>query len=301
VGLLDPLVPRLQAINLLSRRLLWPGFRPEPYLKVADLERALAVSTSDAVLLEQEEIVLRNILALADFRVDELMRPRTQITTYRAPVALADLGEKMPRSGYALVTEGDSDEIAAAVPLRTFAALPANHIERLAEPVVYVPWSTSVAAALDQMRLQDRRVAVVVNELGETLGVVTYEDILDNIFRRSASRSEQLLNRQPIREVTPGVWHVTGMTSLRRLARYFDLHRKPGNTATVAGVMQERLGRFPDVGDECHWAGFRLRALEIPEHGQLLVELCKAPDAAAPESSARKLRPKTAAEPEGSP
>src|SRR2546423_302428 len=56
VRALDPLAPAFETINLLSRRLLWPSFEPEPFLEVSDLERAVAMSTSDAALLEQEEV-----------------------------------------------------------------------------------------------------------------------------------------------------------------------------------------------------------------------------------------------------
>ena len=275
VRALDPLLPILKTANLLSRRLLWPSFRPEPYLEVADLERAVTLSTSDAALLEQEETVLHNILALSDFRVDELMRPRTQVMSFRPPISLSDLQGKLPRSGYILVTETASDEIASAIHIKSLSVIPEERLESLSEAVAYVPWCTSVADALDEMRLRDRRVVVVVNEYGETIGIVTYDDILDNIFSQKASRSERLLNRQSIREVSSGAWQVTGMTSLRRLARYFDIDRKPGKTVTVAGVMHETLGRFPAVGDECRWGGFLLRVIEAAEHGPLIVEMTK--------------------------
>jgi putative hemolysin len=268
-----PILPVLRTLNLLSRRLIWPTFRPEPYLEVADLERAVSLSTSDAALLDQEETVLHNILALSEFRVDELMRPRTRVLSIRPPVRLADLGSSLPRSGYALVTEPDSDEVTAAIPLRSLHDVPDEHLERLAETVAYVPWCSSVAAALDEMRRHDRRVAVVVNELGETIGIVTYDDILDSIFSSAASRSERLLDRQAIHQAASGVWHVTGMTSLRRLARHFDIPRRPGKTATVAGLLHEMLGRLPQVGDQCRWAGWRFRVLDAPDRGHVLVEL----------------------------
>src|SRR5262245_3976743 len=86
VRALDPLVPLLTTVNVLSRRLLWPSFRPEPFLEVTDLERAVALSTSDAALLEQEEVVLRNIVALSEYRVDEMMRPRNQVLAFRPPI-----------------------------------------------------------------------------------------------------------------------------------------------------------------------------------------------------------------------
>jgi CBS domain containing-hemolysin-like protein len=190
----------------------------------------------------------------------------------------------MPRSGYVFVTEPNNDEIVAAIPLAQLAEIPERHLDRPAEPVGYVPWCTSVAAALDKMRRDDRRVMVVVNERGETIGIVTYDDILDSIFTRTASRSARLLDRHPIREAEPGVWHVTGMTSLRRLTRLFNIPRRPGKTVTVAGVLQESLGRLPRAGDECRWADFRLRVLEAPEHGQLLVELTQVPEKAEEET-----------------
>ena len=276
VRALDPVLPILRTANLLSRRVLWPRFHPEPYLEVSDLERAVALSTNDAALMEQEEAVLQSIVSLSEIRVDELMRPRTQITCRRPPVALADL-ERMPRSGYLLITEPDNDEVAAAVPLKYLADVPDEHLERFSEEVTYVPWCTTVAAALEEMRRQDRRVVVVLNEYGETIGIVTFDDILDTVFSESPSRSARLLNQSPIRSVAAGVWHVTGMTSLRRLTRSFQMDRKPGKSNTVAGVMQEALQRVPALGDHCDWAGFRLEVIDVSPQGQLLVEMRRLP------------------------
>ena len=77
--------------TLLSHRLLWPNFEPEPYLHIRDLERAVRLSGADAALVEQEQRVLESIVLLSDIRADELMRPRTQFVSYRPPVTLADL------------------------------------------------------------------------------------------------------------------------------------------------------------------------------------------------------------------
>ena len=277
VRALSPVLPVLRMANVLSLRVLWPGLRPEPYLRVGDLERAVELSTSDAALLEQEQTILQRIVLLSEIRVDELMRPRTQLRSFRPPVSLADLEGRMTPSGYMLVTEPDSDEVAAALDLQSLSSIPASHLERHAEAVVYVPWSTNVAAALESMRHHGRQVAVVVNEFGETIGVLTFDDILDTIFTRAPSRSERLLKRMPIRPHAPGVWHVTGMTSLRRLTRYFDVEPPPSKSITVSGVMQETLERFPRKGDRCRWGPFELTVLDVPERGQLLVELTLEP------------------------
>ena len=273
VRLLSPVLPGLHLANLLSRRLLLPRFRPEPYLRVGDLERAVRLSTSDATLLEQEQRVLQNLVLLSEIRAEELMRPRIQFFSFRPPVSLADLKGRMPRSGYLLVTEPDSDEVAAAIPLRSLWSIPGEHLEQHAEAVVYVPWCTTVAEVLEVMQRQDRQVAAVVNEFGETIGILTFDDVLDTIFSRSPSRSQRLLERMPIRQVSPGTWHVTGMTSLWRLVRHFNVERPASKSVTVAGVVQEVLQRLPQPGDQCRWGPFQLQVLDVPERGQLLVEL----------------------------
>ena len=155
-------------------------------------------------------------------------------------------------------------------------------LDRQAEPVFYVPWCTKVADALEAMLGRRGHVAAVVNELGETIGILTFDDILDTIFSGTPSRSERLLRRAPIRRIAPGVWHVTGLTSLRRLARHFHVERPPSKSVTVAGIIQEVLERFPQPGDECRWGPFRFRVIDAPLRGQLLVELTMAETGEAP-------------------
>jgi putative hemolysin len=278
VRVLDPVLPVFRIANLLSQRLLWPNFEPEPYLQVSDLERAVDFSTSDPTLVGQEHAVLQGLVSLSAIRVDELMRPRSRIRVFHPPISLADLDGWLPESGYLLVSEPQSDEVASAVRLLGLPHLPDEGLEHLAMPVAYVPWSTTAATALEVLQRGRRQVAAVINEFGETIGIVTLDDLLDTIFNPAASRSERLLKRTPIRQVSPGVWHVTGMTSVRRLVRHFDADRLESKSVTVAGVIQEVLERFPQPGDECRWGAFRFKVLEAPDTGRLLVELTLASD-----------------------
>jgi CBS domain containing-hemolysin-like protein len=275
VRVLDPVLPVLRLINLVSQRVLWPSFKPEPYLRVGDLERAVKLSTSDAALVEQEQRVLQSIVSFSEIRADELMRPRTRFLTFRPPVSLSHLQGRMPPSGYLLVTEPESEEVAAAIALRQLSNLPIERLEEFAEAVVYVPWCTTVAEALEAMQRGKRQVAAVINEFGETIGILTFDDILDTIFSPASSRSERLLKRAPIRQVGRGVWHVTGMTTVWRLVRHFHVDRPAGKSVTVAGIVQEKLERLPDPGDQCQWGPFHFKVIDVPERGQLMVELTR--------------------------
>jgi len=269
----DPLMPMLRIAMTLSQRLVWPKFSSEPYLHISDLERAIELSTDDAQLVEQERAMLQNVVLLSSIRAEEWMRPRTQFVSYRPPIALADLKGSMTPSGYLLVTEHDSDELALSLNLRNVSELPQEGLEHLAQEIGFVPWCATVGDALDMMLRHDYEVIAVVNEYGETIGVLTFEDVLDSVFTFNPSRSKRLLDRNPIHPLSPNVWLVAGVTSLRRLSRLLNLELPSSKSVTVAGVLQETLQRLIQDGDECDWGPFHFRVLEAPERGHAIIEM----------------------------
>jgi CBS domain containing-hemolysin-like protein len=203
------------------------------------------------------------------------MRPRTLYRSFTPPVALDDLEGEPPQSGYLLVTEADSEEIVGAIPLKLLSTIPRFHLENFATPVVYVPWSASVATVFDHLNAEDCEVAAIINEFGETVGIVTLEDLLQNVFEDESSRSARLLATASIQEMGENLWHVTGMTSLRRLGRTFEIELPKSKNTTVAGIAQEVLQRMPEAGDVVDWPPFRFRVLEAadPQRMVLAMEL----------------------------
>jgi putative hemolysin len=273
VRLFRPLAPAFSAINLALRRVLLPNFQKEPYLELADLEQAITISTGDEELAAQERTALANIVQLSELTAEELMQPRTLYRTFTPPVSLEDLGGEFPKSGYLLVAEKDSEEIAAAIPLKLLSTIPRNHLEHFATPVVYVPWSASVATVFDHLNAEDREVAAIINEFGETIGIVTLEDLLQTVFEDESSRSARLLETASIRQVGDNRWQVTGMTSLRRLSRTFEVTLPKSKNTTVAGIAQEVLERLPEAGDVIDWPPFRFRVLEYNDPYLMTLEL----------------------------
>lgn len=273
VRVIDPMMPVFAAANNLLQRVFLPNFEREPYLEISDLERAIELSNSDAQLAALEQSALRNIVLLSELPAEELMRPRNQYKVFAAPVHLDQLEGELPPAGYMLITDDESDDISAAIPLKQLSVIPRHHLEKFAQPVVYVPWCATVASILDELRRQERDVAAVVNEYGETIGIVTIEDVLETIFEEQSSRSARLLATSSIVPVAPDRWHVTGMTNLRRLSRHFDVPLESSRSVTVAGILQEELQRIPVEGDELVWSGFHFRVLEAGDAGAVKVEL----------------------------
>lgn len=277
VRALDPVMPLLRMVNLASKRLLFPQFEAEPYLELNDIERAITLGTKDAELAEQEKNVLQNIVALSQIQVQEIMRPRLQYETFQPPISLADLAGRLTPSGYVMVTGDDGDEIVSAIPLKHLPAIPANNLQYYAEKVAYVPWSASVAAALEETRRLKRNIAVVISEHGDSIGIVTVDEMLETALHQNTSRSERILNTTSVVTLESNMWVVTGMTTLRRLRRRLGVELPASKCVTVAGVLQEQLQRLPQTDDVVQWGRCTLTVEQAPERGQLSVRvtLCK--------------------------
>ncbi len=273
IQLVSYVTPFLDRVNTISRRILWPGFEPEPYLDSDDLEKAIEISGADRAIVRQEQAALRNMVELSSIRVDEWMRPRTQFRVFRPPVSLADLNQQVPEGDYVLVAESDNDEIASAIRLDRFRELPNSNLEALANPVVYLPWCSTVADALQSMNTDEREVTVIVNEYGETIGVLTIEDILETVFVYSPSRSKLLLDKNPLHPIDENRWVVAGIMSMRQLARRLNVEIPRTHSITVAGVIQETMQRMANVGDECTWGPFHFRVIDMAGLGCIAVEL----------------------------
>ena len=300
--IVGPIIPLLERINLLSQRLFCPNLKPEPYLRVSDLERMIdlaprrkkssANTEPSATLLRREQQVLRNIVSLSDATAEEMMRPRTRLRLFKPPVTLASLQGSVPPGGYLLITEPDTDEIASAIALDRYigghiVSLAQQHVTALpcdggtemiawneqSNPVVFVPWRMKASHVLETLQKEKKEVAAVVNEYGETIGILTFDDLVYSIFALVPSRSRLLFNQAPVRRNGEGRWLVSTMTTLRRVARYFHVELPEHEPSTVGGILEEMLERFPQEDDRCDWGPFHWHVLARTESGIFDVEI----------------------------
>lgn len=278
IRVLDAFLPLIRVANEASRRLLWPGLKPEPYLELADLDRAVELSTYDAALFEHESQVLRNIIQLSDIRVEEWMRPRTQYRTFQPPIRLEQLGGERTPSGYMLVSDRTGREIVAAIDLRQLHMRDRDNLEAHKQPLVIIPWCATMADALRKLTARNRRVAAVVNEFGETVGILTWEDIFEAMLQVQSAKSHRELARAEAHQQADGKWVATGMTKLRKLERLLGRRLSETNNLTVGGIVQERLHRIPEVGDVCQVDDLSIEVIEAGLRGEILVRISQVAD-----------------------
>ena len=275
VKLFDPLAPTFESVTRSLRRVFWPEIKREQYLHPEDLEQAIKNSAGNNSVLRQERLVLHNILDLSEIPVEEVMRPRGTYRAVAAPVHLSDLADTPIPADYLVILAEEGDNVIGAVPLASFTVLAKNNLENAAEEVIHIPWCAPVAQVLQRLEDAALSLASVVNEFGETIGVVTYEDIVDSILSAEPSRARRVLQRDPVQSKDANTWHVDGMTSLRYLSRRLDIDFEPevDGQVTVAGVFHQQLQRIPEVGDRCQWQNFELSVLEQTSRQQFVVHV----------------------------
>ncbi len=273
--LLDPVIPVLDRCARALRRMFWPHVRRETQLSQDDLERALDLSAALGHDMQAEEQhVLHNILDLSEIHAEELMRPRRHCVTvqpHQQPDSVRLLN--LVGTDYLLVQRRGGTEILGVVPLDFLDHRPGLTFAELAQPVVYVPWCATAAQVLTELETRYRRVAAVVHEHGDLVGLLSWEDLMAGIVSEAPSRTRRVLQREPLIEIDTNRFHVEGLVTLRYLAARLRVSLTPEDETlyTVAGLFQNRLTRIPERGDQVTWHGWTLTAIDVTDRGLVRV------------------------------
>ncbi|GAA4456046.1 CNNM domain-containing protein [Novipirellula rosea] len=262
VKIVGPVLPLVKTTNLAVSRLIWPSFRPEPEIDLADIERAIELGTDDAALLQRERIVLSGLVEMAEIRVAELMRLRSKLQLYTVDEVHQILSQDQPLNGYVLITDTDGQSINAAISVRLLRPSQIDDLANAMEPVIYVPWSARVSQVLDQLNDDDRSVAVVVNEFGEVIGAVTIDDILQYVFASRHTHEMDTIGEATIQMLEENHYRVHGSASARALAKRLGIETVEEGVTTVAGLIQRHNERLPRVGDRAPLDRYTLEVVE---------------------------------------
>jgi putative hemolysin len=273
VRIFDPFAPALRATTSALRRIFWPTVTQEKYLESDDLEQAIDNSAGDKFVIRQERQVLHNILDLAEIPIEEIMRPRGSYRAACPPVRLEDFSSTELPVDYLIVLNENGEDVEGTVRLNEFSSLNRDELTEEFQPVSHVPWCATAAYVLHLLETTDCKVASVVNELGEAVGIVTYEDIVDTILAPAPSRARRLLKREPVVKVGPDEYHVDAITSLRYFCRQVGLEYQGevDGQFTIGGLFHDTLERIPELNDVCEWRGFRLQVIETANRGNFRV------------------------------
>lgn len=223
---------------------------------------------SGALGLSRAELI-ENIFSFSKRTVKEVAIPRNKVVFFDLRRSLAenlDLARSSPHTRIPVV-EGDLDHVVGVVHLKELLWALHDHgqdldLRALARPAFLVPEMRLIQDLLLDFQKQKQHLALVVNEHGGTDGLVTLEDILEELVGEIQDEFDrEVIN---LRRTRGGAWLAQGMVTLEQLEDHLDLHLETvADSVSLGGFFQEKLGRILRVGDELRLQGWRIRVLEM--------------------------------------
>jgi len=215
-----------------------------------------------------EREMVRSVFELGDTIVREVMVPRTDMVFIEADKTVEQALSLALRSGFSripVVGENEDDVVGIAY-LKDIVAWSHDHpgadatekVTTAIRPASYVPDSKPVDELLRQMQAQRNHVAIVIDEYGGTAGLVTIEDILEEIVGEITDEYDN--ERPPVEWLSDGSARVTARLSVTELEELFGVALGVDDVETVAGLLAHQLGRVPIAGSTATVHGLRLTA-----------------------------------------
>ncbi|MEU7632505.1 hemolysin family protein [Nocardia sp. NPDC049220] len=250
------------------------GVEPAEELRSArspqELGSLVRTSALRGALDQRTAQVMDRSLQFGERSAEELMTPRVKIEALDKLDTIADLIDATSRTGYSRfpVIDGDLDNTLGFVHVKQAFTHPASvrrstPLQLLARPVPIVPASLDGDEVLERIRADGMQVALVVDEYGGTAGLVTMEDIIEEIL--GDVRDEHDEEERDVRRVSDG-WDCSGLLRIDEVSRATGYDAPEGEYETLGGLVLTRLGRIPVAGDEVVLPNPRSQQWSTGEH-----------------------------------
>ena len=266
-----------RALGPLASLLIWignavtpgQGYRQGPFATTVELRELVDLAEQRGVVEHGEREMIHSVFALGDTIVREVMVPRTEMVWIEADKSLRQAMVLAMRSGFSRIPViGENiDDVLGIVYLKDLVRYTANGdpaaqelpVAQIMRPAMYVPESKPVDDLLREMQAARTHMAIVVDEYGGTAGLVTIEDILEEIVGEITDEYD-VVERPPIERLPDGGVRVTARLPVEDLEELFGVELPDEEVETVAGLLAQALGRVPIPGAGAEVGGLRLVA-----------------------------------------
>lgn len=230
-------------------RLLAPARGRRGDLSAEEIASLLALSEQRGLIGADQTELLKEVIDLSGLRAADIMVPRVDVVAHEVNSPVDGLIERIrhKRVTKIPVYEGDLDHVVGVVYAKRLLAETGKGLRELLEPAQFVPEAASLERVLLQFRATRNPLAVVVDEYGGTAGIVTLEDVLEEIVGEIVEEGDA--ERAPaVQQVGPGQWLVAGNLPIHEWAEDFGVDLAAVRFSTVGGFVISLLGHIPSVG-----------------------------------------------------
>ena len=238
-----------------------------------ELRNLIALSQKSGHVLEDERQLINNVFDFTEMTVESVMIPRTQIEALDAELTPAQMLDQVEQLGYSRmpVYRGSLDNILGIVLHKDLSRLVRHggEFDEIIRPAVFLPTSVRLHDALRSLRRSSAHMAMVVDEHGGVEGLVTLEDLLEEIVGDIRDEHDEVVAQQ-VRQESEDTFKVSGALSIRDANRRLQLGLPESDSYhTIAGFMMARAGRLLRPGDQIEYNGLRL-TVESTERNRIV-------------------------------
>lgn len=255
-------------IGLTNVLLPGKGLKRGPYMSEEELLAVADMALEDSVIEAEERQLIESVIELGDTVVREVMVPRTDMVTVTAEFRVVDAMEVVILNGYSRIPAcGEGiDDVVGIVHAKDLmrAERDGNEdqpVSELARPAKFVPETKGVADLLREMQVERFHMAVVVDEYGGTAGLVTLEDIIEELLGEIVDEFDV---EDPMIEPLPGGdVRVNARMALDEVNDLIHAQLPEGDWDTIGGLLLSELGHVPVEGEAVEVGGWRLTAQRV--------------------------------------
>jgi len=244
-----------------------------PFITEDEIRSAVDAGHEEGVLQSEERMIMKRTLELKDISVKEIMTPRVEIVALEEEKPLIDLMELVQSEGYSRypIYRENIDRIVGvcyAKDLLNFLlerkdneVLHSISVEEIMRAPYFVPETKKVDDLLREFREKKNHLAVVIDEYGGTAGIITMEDVIEELTGEILDEYDEESEEIMIERLGEGEFIVDGMTPINDIERELEHHFPDTEFETIGGYLLEVLERFPEVGEKIIVNGFTFEIL----------------------------------------
>jgi CBS domain containing-hemolysin-like protein len=239
-----------------------PGVEAQAH-SAEELRMLVAASTKNGILQESERVLVGNALDFAETLVRQVMVPRTEIVAIPDDSTVEGVVQLLRQSPFTRlpVYREDLDHIVGVVHVKdVVGAAPDRAVSELMRKPLYLPETAHLDRALAQFRRERVQLAVVIDEFGGTAGLVTLEDVIEELV---GEVQDEFDREAPMLREESGVYLINGLMTLPDVRERLGLDLADEPYDTVGGMIFGRLGRLAQVGDSVDVEGYRFTVTAV--------------------------------------
>src|ERR1044071_461858 len=267
----DPLHRRANRLRR-ERELTETGEMEDEEDNGGDRQALIDVGAEEGILEEEEGELIHSIIEFGDTTVNEVMTPRTEIVALPLTATVREARDRVIESKYSRlpVYKEQIDNVEGIIYVRDLLQCwpegrEDDQISSLLRPVYFVPETKPVADLLEEMQKAHVQLAMVIDEYGGVAGLVTVEDILEEIVGEIEDEDTEQEEIIEIVEAEDGYYDVLGSTEIGKIERLFDMEIEDDDFTTIAGLVISESGYVPRAGARLTLRGLDVEVLEADD------------------------------------